>query len=84
MPIFEFKCMKCEEFVEFLVMKDSDEHEVVCPKCKSENLERVLSSTNYSMKSAPSGGGGAAEQSCAQTRTCSGGSCTTYNIPGEC
>ncbi len=83
MPIFEFKCMECEEFVEFLIMKDNDEHEVACPKCKSENLERVLSSTNYSMKSAP-GGGGAAEQSSAQTRTCSGGSCTTYNIPGEC
>ena len=82
MPIFEFKCMECEEFVEFLVMNNNDEHEIVCPKCKSEDLERVLSSTNYSMKSAS--GGGAGEQSSTQTRTCSGGSCTTYNIPGEC
>ena len=81
MPIYEFKCLQCEEFFELLVMGSDENNEMNCPKCKSENFERVLSSTNYSM----TGGGpssGANSGTSAQTRTCSSGSCTTYNIPG--
>ena len=33
MPIFEFKCLKCEEFIEMLVMNQDDEVELKCPKC---------------------------------------------------
>ncbi len=80
MPIFEFKCSKCEEFFELLVMGDDEKSKPQCPKCGSEDFERVLSTTNYSM---PGGGGSSPDKSShAQTRTCSGGSCTTYNIPG--
>ncbi len=49
MPIYEFKCSKCEEFFELLVMKTDDELELRCPKCKSEEFERVLSATSYAM-----------------------------------
>jgi putative FmdB family regulatory protein len=76
MPIYEFKCLECNEVFEMLVMKN-DEVELRCPKCKSEDFERVLSSTNYSMSS-----GSAKSGVNSQTRTCSSGSCTTYNIPG--
>ena len=76
MPIFEFKCSACEEFFEVLVMGDQD-REVQCPKCKSNRFERVLSTTSYAM--ADSGGTSGAS---ATTRNCSGGSCTTYEIPG--
>ncbi len=79
MPIYEFKCMKCDEFIEILVMNKRDEVEMRCPKCNSENLERILSSTSYNMGS-PSEGGQKGVST--QTRTCSGGSCTTYDIPG--
>lgn len=81
MPIFEFKCLKCEEFFEILVMGGDDPVNMQCPKCKSENFERVLSTTNYSMTSGSSGKAKSAGVS-SQTRTCSSGSCTTYNIPG--
>jgi putative FmdB family regulatory protein len=49
MPIFEFKCMDCNEYVELLVMNKKDEVELVCPKCGSENLERILSTTNHTV-----------------------------------
>jgi putative FmdB family regulatory protein len=78
MPIYEFKCTECSEFFELLVIGEDDKTEMCCPKCKSEQFERVMSTTNYSM----TGGGSGAAKSPTQTRTCSGGSCTTYNIPG--
>lgn len=78
MPIFEFKCMQCEEFIEKLVMSDDDMVELRCPKCESGDLERVLSTTNFAI---PPGGAGSPAAS-TETRTCSSGSCTTYNIPG--
>ncbi|NNF99092.1 MAG: zinc ribbon domain-containing protein [Desulfobacteraceae bacterium] len=79
MPIFEFKCLSCEEFIELLIMNKNEEIELKCPKCESHELERVLSTTNYNMNGANTGG---SPGSSTQTRTCSGGSCTTYNIPG--
>jgi hypothetical protein len=50
--------------------------EMQCPHCGAEDFERVMSTTNYAVNS--SGGQGASKQ----TRTCSGGNCTTYDIPG--
>ncbi|BBO70509.1 hypothetical protein DSCA_44390 [Desulfosarcina alkanivorans] len=81
MPIFEFKCLDCDEFLEILVMNKQEEVELACPKCGSGNLERILSSTNHTITGGGSGqpsGSGASTQ----TRTCSSGSCTTYTIPG--
>jgi putative FmdB family regulatory protein len=81
MPIFEFKCLNCDEYIEILVMHKSDEVEMVCSKCGSGNLERILSATNHAVS-----GGGAGQPAksgaSSQTRTCSSGSCTTYTIPG--
>ena len=78
MPIFEFKCLDCDKYVEILVLKKEETIEMTCPGCGSENLERILSATSYAM------GPGAGEQKAAtQTRTCSTGSCTTYDIPGH-
>ena len=81
MPIYEFKCLDCDEYMEILVMNKQDELEMVCSKCGSGNLERILSSTNHAIAG---GGAGQPAQSGvnAQTRTCSSGSCTTYTIPG--
>ncbi len=78
MPLYEFKCLKCNEFFEVLVMRQDEQVEMKCPQCKSSEFERVLSTTSYSMSS----GEGYRDVPKAQTRTCSGGSCTTYDIPG--
>ncbi|MCG6973514.1 MAG: zinc ribbon domain-containing protein [Desulfobacterales bacterium] len=79
MPIYEFKCQKCEEFIELLVMNQDEKIELKCPKCNCEELERVLSSTSYSMGD----GSGKSQGVKSQTRTCQSGSCTTYEIPGH-
>ena len=79
MPIYEFKCTKCETFFEVIVM-GSDDKQIDCPKCKSEAFERVVSKTNFKMGSASSSQPAGVQT---QERSCSGGSCKTYTVPGE-
>lgn len=79
MPIYEFKCLKCNEVTEMLVKNSRDQLEMVCGTCGSENLERVISTINFSM-----GGGSKPAGGSTQTRSCGSGSCTTYDIPGHC
>ena len=76
MPIYEFKCLKCNELFEFLAVRSHDTVEMQCPHCGAEDFERVMSTTNHAVPG--SGVHGATKQ----TRTCSGGNCTTYEIPG--
>ncbi len=42
MPIFEFKCKDCGEKFEKLVFS-SDKEKIKCPKCNSENVNKVFS-----------------------------------------
>jgi putative FmdB family regulatory protein len=77
MPIYEFKCLKCNEFFEILVTNKDEDMEMGCPKCKSEEFERVLSATSYAM------GGSGSSSLKTENRKCSSGSCTTYEIPGH-
>ena len=80
MPIYEFKCLKCDEYIELLIMGPNDDHvEMKCSKCGSRDLERILSTTSHSIAA----GSEAKSQAGTQTRTCSGGSCTTWNLPGH-
>ena len=78
MPIFEFRCLDCNECFETLMLKKSEEVELRCPKCASEERERILSKTCYAMA-----GGGEKQGVASQSRTCSGGSCTSWEIPGH-
>ncbi|MFP4477088.1 MAG: FmdB family zinc ribbon protein [Desulfatibacillaceae bacterium] len=80
MPIYEFRCLDCNEVLEVLMLSSTEEVEMQCKACKSENLERILSSTNHAM--APGGGQGGSVGPSAQTRTCSSGSCSTVTLPG--
>jgi len=79
MPIYEFKCLKCEAFFEILVMNQDENVAMKCPECDSEDFERVISTTSHTINPSPSSGQTGATS---QTRTCSSGSCTTYTIPG--
>ncbi len=77
MPIYEFRCLKCQELFEFLAVRSEDTMETRCPHCGAEDFERVMSSTNFAVGSGTEGGSASK-----QTRTCSGGNCTTYEIAG--
>ena len=47
MPIYEFKCNDCGNLFDIIEsLKEHDKHKEKCPKCKSENIERVLSATS--------------------------------------
>jgi putative FmdB family regulatory protein len=77
MPIYEFKCNQCDECFEILLMKSREEEEAKCPACGSQAFERVMSCTHYAVT-----GTGARAGAQRQTRTCSGGSCSTVELPG--
>jgi putative FmdB family regulatory protein len=51
MPLYDYKCKeeKCEHKFEALVRKHDSDEKVECPKCKSENTERQISSPSVSM-----------------------------------
>jgi putative FmdB family regulatory protein len=78
MPIYEFKCLNCQECIELLIVNRQETVEMKCPKCSSPDLERILSCSSYTMR----GGSNPNQGVGTKTRTCSGGSCTTYDIPG--
>jgi putative FmdB family regulatory protein len=77
MPIYEFKCLECENVFEMLLIKTDDALEMKCPKCNCENIEKVMSTTHYAV-----GISGESLSPKAQTRSCSSGSCTTIDLPG--
>lgn len=78
MPIYEFKCLKCNDIFELLVRGTDDSLEMRCPKCASEDFERVMSSTRHFIGAASAGSSGPR----AESRQCKSGNCTTYEIPG--
>ena len=78
MPILEFRCLKCDEVFEILKMGQEDEVEMKCPKCGSENLERVLSTTSYTMGFSK----GESRRPTVRSRECASGTCSTIDLPG--
>jgi putative FmdB family regulatory protein len=45
MPTYEYRCKDCgHEFVETLTVEQHDKRKRQCPKCKSKNVEQLLSS----------------------------------------
>jgi putative FmdB family regulatory protein len=76
MPIFEFRCLACNELFEVLVMDAGDETEIQCPHCHQANFERVLSRTTHQMRS----GQGTGPK--VESHNCPGGSCSTFTLPG--
>jgi putative FmdB family regulatory protein len=43
MPIYEYQCRDCQKTFSLLVMNPSSYGQPKCPKCGSENLERLMS-----------------------------------------
>jgi putative FmdB family regulatory protein len=70
MPIYEYKCEKCETRFEKLVRRTGDEEQLSCPSCGEHHL-----SQQYSTFSARADG------PAAEAPGCPGGMCRT---PGMC
>jgi putative FmdB family regulatory protein len=79
MPIYEFRCLSCNNCFELLAVRTDDTMEMKCPNCEGEDVERVLSCVSYVMGSRASGDTGKPKVT---SKSCSGGSCATIDIPG--
>ncbi len=71
MPIYRYRCKKCNKEFEFLHKSVSAKEEVVCPQCGSKDVERLLSTFSVGNTSLDGG-------------TSFGGSCPTCCPGGTC
>jgi putative FmdB family regulatory protein len=56
MPVYEYRCEKCGKRFELLRRMQDADRDVVCPECRSEEVERLISSFSAGGCS-PSGSG---------------------------
>lgn len=76
MPIYEFRCLGCGNVFEILKLKkENEETGMNCPKCKSAEIERVLSTVNVLSSSS----GKKVKQT---VKNCGNGTCASFEIPG--
>jgi putative FmdB family regulatory protein len=73
MPIYEFRCRKCEHEFEELFRSSAEGRSVVCPECGSRRCDKQWSAFGFAVA------GGAARSSCdgGGCEHCRGGSCET-------
>ncbi len=57
MPIYEFACTPCGKKFEDLIIRKSDEAEVKCPACGSQDVSRQISRPGAVGGSSGGGGG---------------------------
>ena len=70
MPIYEFRCNDCgNEFEELVFGGDT---EVVCKKCQSNKIEKLMSAVSFK-----SSGGFTPASGASSCSSCTGKSCTT-------
>ena len=79
MPIYEFRCLSCNHCFELLAVRQDDTTEMKCPNCDKEEVERVLSCVSYVMGSSSRGH---SDKTKVTSKSCSGGTCATIDIPG--
>ncbi|WP_242394141.1 FmdB family zinc ribbon protein [Anaeromyxobacter oryzisoli] len=64
MPIYEYTCTPCGKQFEELIVRKSDEAQVVCPACRSAEVKRLISRPAATPGSGDGGGGGFGGPSC--------------------
>ncbi len=78
MPIFEFRCLECDNLFEKLFLNPDQKTDIACPECQSRSFERVVSTTSYVIGAGPGG-----KQPKIKTKSCNPSSqCTTLELPG--
>jgi putative FmdB family regulatory protein len=82
MPIYEYKCLKCNATFDFFA-RSIDEQPIKCPQCASKRVEKQFSSfaTTATLQTESGCGSCGSATSCPVAGTvagssCCGGSCT--------
>lgn len=66
MPIYEYKCRECGEIAEFRITSQSQVGLLICKKCGSQNMDRLISIPSiFTGRSASSG-----HTCCGKTERC--------------
>ena len=53
MPIYQYRCLKCEEEFEIIMSlseRSEKKTQVVCPACGSEESDSLVARTNFTLK----------------------------------
>ncbi len=74
MPIYEFRCMKCNNEFEHLVFNSNES--VTCPGCNEDKVKRVMSACSFKSGSGGSYAPSSGSSGCAG---CSSSNCSTCN-----
>ena len=75
MPIYEYRCLKCEEDFEAIVFRSKDK--VTCPHCNGTKLERLMSSFGFRSGGGDGGESYAPSSGSSGCASCSSGNCST-------
>jgi putative FmdB family regulatory protein len=65
MPIYEFKCNKCEKIFEQLIFSSDEEEKLACPSCGQSDTSRLMSSFSSGSPSSGKGLSSGFSSSCA-------------------
>jgi putative FmdB family regulatory protein len=79
MPIHEFRCMDCDYKFELLIMSKKEMDSIICPRCESPNVHKLMSVVNMAVDTKPRG---PKSKPALQHHSCKSGSCATIDIPG--
>jgi putative FmdB family regulatory protein len=69
MPLYEYKCTKCNEQFEVLLLKQDET--VTCPRCNTADVEKLMSAC-----AVKSGGTFTPSTGSSGCASCSGGNCS--------
>lgn len=50
MPFYDYKCKECKALLEDVKQGINEKRLTICPKCKEEALERLISKTSFALK----------------------------------
>ena len=67
MPIYEFKCNKCEKIFEQLIFSSDEEEKLACPSCGQSDASRLMSSFSSGASSSGKGLSSGLSSSCASS-----------------
>ncbi len=55
MPIYEYKCKKCDTVFEQITLSKDGNEKVICSKCGSNIVQKVISAASLKLSSSSSG-----------------------------